>query len=45
MGTQGWIGVKGDGSPFVAGIPLSIVWWVAVTILASWVLTQTRFGN
>ena len=45
MGTQGWIGVKGNGLPFVAGIPMSIVWWVAVTILASWVLTQTRFGN
>jgi len=45
MGDKGWIGVKGDGTPFVPGIPMSIVWWVAVTALAGWVLTQTRFGN
>jgi len=45
MGRQGWIGVKGDGMPFVAGIPMSIVWWIVVTSLAGWVLTQTKFGN
>lgn len=45
MGTQGWIATKGDGSPFVPGIPMSIVWWIAVTCLAGWVLTQTKFGN
>ncbi|MFN0113600.1 MAG: ABC transporter permease [Paracoccaceae bacterium] len=45
MGDLGWIGVKGDGTPFVPGIPMSIVWWIAVTALAGWVLTQTRFGN
>jgi simple sugar transport system permease protein len=45
MGTQGWIATKNDGSPFVAGIPMSIVWWVVITCLAGWVLTQTRFGN
>ncbi len=45
MGTQGWIGVKGDGTPFVPGIPMSIVWWIAVTALAGWLLTQTKFGN
>lgn len=45
MGDMGWIGVKGDGTPFVPGIPMSIVWWIAVTTLAGWVLTQTKFGN
>lgn len=45
MGTQGWIATKGDGMPFVPGIPMSIVWWIAVTCLAGWVLTQTKFGN
>ena len=45
MGAQGWIAVKGDGMPFVPGIPMSIVWWIAVTCLAGWVLTQTKFGN
>ncbi len=45
MGDRGWIGVKADGTPFVSGIPMSIVWWLAVTAIAGWVLTQTRFGN
>ncbi|PZQ95919.1 MAG: ATPase [Cereibacter sphaeroides] len=45
MGTQGWIATKGDGTPFVPGIPMSIVWWLVVTAVAGWVLTRTRFGN
>jgi simple sugar transport system permease protein len=45
MGTLGWIGVKSDGTPFVPGIPMSIVWWLAITAVAGWVLTETRFGN
>jgi simple sugar transport system permease protein len=45
MGTQGWIATKTDGTPFVPGVPMSIVWWIVITALAGWVLTQTRFGN
>lgn len=45
MGTQGWIATKADSTPFVPGIPMSIVWWIVITALAGWVLTQTRFGN
>ena len=45
MGDLGWIAVKGDGTPFIPGIPMSIVWWLVITALAGWVLTQTRFGN
>jgi simple sugar transport system permease protein len=45
MGTMGWIATRSDGTPLVPGIPMSIVWWIAVTAVASWVLTQTRFGN
>ena len=45
MGAQGWIATKADGVPFVPGIPMSIVWWIGITALAGWVLTQTRFGN
>ena len=29
----------------VAGLPASIFWWLGLTLLASWVLAQTRFGN
>jgi simple sugar transport system permease protein len=45
MGQQGWIGTRSDGIPFIPGIPMSIVWWIVFTAVASYVLTQTRFGN
>lgn len=28
-----------------ANFQVSIVWWILVTILATWILTRTRFGN
>ncbi|MHB0929367.1 MAG: ABC transporter permease [Candidatus Nanopelagicales bacterium] len=27
------------------GFQITIVWWIAITIIATWVLTRTRFGN
>lgn len=29
----------------IFGFSLSVVWWIAVTLLAAWVLDATRFGN
>jgi simple sugar transport system permease protein len=40
-----WIDKKPDGGPSVDGLPASIVWWIALTALATWVLLRTRFGN
>ena len=34
MGEQGWIATRSDGVPFVTGIPMSIVWWLALTVVA-----------
>jgi simple sugar transport system permease protein len=45
MGTHGWIDLKADGTPSVDGLPASIVWWVGLTAIATWVLLRTRFGN
>lgn len=45
MADQGWIAARSDGIPFVTGIPASIVWWLAITVVAGYVLTQTRYGN
>jgi simple sugar transport system permease protein len=45
MGTQGWIATRSDGAPFVPGVPMSIVWWLAITVVAGYVLMRTRFGN
>lgn len=45
MADHGWIAARSDGSPVVEGLPVSIVWWVGLTLLATWVLLRTRFGN
>jgi simple sugar transport system permease protein len=29
----------------VGGLPVSIFWWLGLTVLAAWLLAQTRFGN
>ncbi|HEY3145713.1 MAG TPA: ABC transporter permease [Dongiaceae bacterium] len=34
-----------DGLPTVQGIPISILWWIALSAVATWVLLRTRFGN
>jgi simple sugar transport system permease protein len=45
MGQMGWIATRSDGVPFTPGIPMSIIWCIIVAVVASWVLTETRFGN
>ena len=45
MAERGWIEKKTNGLPSIEGIPVSIVWWVTLTVLATWVLLRTRFGN
>ena len=34
-----------DGRPIVPGIPISIILWIVITILATWLLLRTKFGN
>lgn len=29
----------------IGGFSVSILWWMAITVLATWVLLRTRFGN
>lgn len=45
MATQGWIATNFAGNPTVTGIPVSIVWWLALTAIATWVLLCTPYGN
>jgi simple sugar transport system permease protein len=45
MASQGWIDTKTNGLPRIEGLPVSIVWWLGLTVLATWVLLRTRFGN
>jgi simple sugar transport system permease protein len=41
----GAIGVRPDGAPEIPGIPVSVLWWLGITAVATWVLLNTRFGN
>jgi simple sugar transport system permease protein len=41
----GMIGKRADGLPMISGIPISILWWVGLTVFCTWLLTRTRFGN
>ncbi len=41
----GLIAKRADGLPSISGIPISIVWWIILTVICTWVLTRTRFGN
>jgi simple sugar transport system permease protein len=41
----GLIATRPDGLPAVAGIPASVLWWLGLTAIATWVLLNTRFGN
>ena len=45
LAKAGLIGTRADGAPAVPGIPMTIVWWFALTALATWVLLRTRVGN
>jgi len=38
-----WLAFLFSGTLF--GLPVSIYWWLALTILATWILLRTRFGN
>jgi simple sugar transport system permease protein len=45
MANAGWIGARADGTPIVQGLPVSVLWWLGLTAVATWVLLRTRFGN
>ncbi|SDG09666.1 monosaccharide ABC transporter membrane protein, CUT2 family [Onishia taeanensis] len=45
MASQGWIATNFAGNPAVTGIPVSIVWWLGLTAVATWVLLFTPYGN
>ncbi|MBX6320633.1 MAG: ABC transporter permease [Rhodospirillaceae bacterium] len=45
MGAMGWIPLRSDGAPMAGGVPISIVWWLVLTAVATWILLRTRLGN
>jgi simple sugar transport system permease protein len=45
LATSGWIAATPAGEPLVRGVPVSVVWWVVITAVATWILLRTRVGN
>lgn len=45
MARAGWIDANANGMPLVEGLPASILWWIGLTALATWILLRTHFGN
>jgi simple sugar transport system permease protein len=41
----GVVGKRADGLPAITGVPVAIVWWIGLTLVCTWLLTRTRFGN
>jgi simple sugar transport system permease protein len=45
LAQAGLIDTFPNGLPKVDGVPVSILWFIAVALVATWVLLRTRFGN
>ncbi len=45
LGSMNLIDLRTDGTPLATGIPPSVVWFIFLAILSTWVLTKTRYGN
>jgi simple sugar transport system permease protein len=45
LAEAGLILARPDGEPLVTGVPVSIVWWLVLTAICSWILLRTRVGN
>ena len=45
LGSIGLIELRTDGTPLATGIPASVLWWIGLTVFATWILMKTRFGN
>ncbi len=45
LAEAGMVDTFKNGTPKVKGIPVEILWFFGLAIVATWVLTKTRFGN
>jgi simple sugar transport system permease protein len=45
LASIGILDKRADGLPSVQGIPVSILWWIALTAIFTFVLLRTRYGN
>jgi simple sugar transport system permease protein len=45
LGSVGLIPLRADGLPIVQGLPMAVAWWIILTVVATWFLVRTPFGN
>ena len=45
LGSMNLIALRTDGTPLATGIPPSVLWFVGLTIIATYILMKTRYGN
>ena len=45
LGKMKLIALRTDGTPLATGIPPSVIWFIALTLFATWILMKTRYGN
>ena len=45
LGSLKLIELRTDGTPLATGIPPSVIWFIALTLFATWILMKTRYGN
>ena len=45
LGQQGITETFDNGLPKVTGVPVSVIWFILIAIVATWVLLRTRTGN
>lgn len=45
MAEAGWIAKLPNGAPSVPGISVEILWFIALAVVATWVLLRTPYGN
>ena len=45
MASNGWIDTFKTGVPKVKGVPIEVLWFIAIAALATWILLRTRVGN
>ena len=45
LGSMNLIALRTDGTPLATGIPPSVIWFIALAIITTWILMKTRYGN
>ncbi|TMV55464.1 ABC transporter permease, partial [Thioclava sp. BHET1] len=45
LANMGWIDTFKSGAPKVPGVPVEILWFIAIALFATWILLRTPAGN